>query len=44
MTFDGLLTLTGIYMDALMTTGGMTSVDPAQRQVDQAGFSFWVSR
>lgn len=41
MTFDGLLT--GIYMDALMTMGGMASVDPGQRQVDQAGFSFWVS-
>ncbi len=41
MTFDGLLT--GIYMDALMTMAGMASVEPAQRQVDQAGFSFWVS-
>jgi MFS family permease len=41
MTFHGLLT--GIYMDALMTMAGMASVDPAQRQVDQAGFSFWVS-
>jgi hypothetical protein len=41
MTFDGLLT--GIYMDALMTMAGMASVDPGQRQVDQAGFSFWVS-
>ena len=41
MTFDGLLT--GVYMDALMTMGGMASVDPGQRQVDQAGFSFWVS-
>ncbi len=41
MTFDGLLT--GIYMDALMTMAGMASVDPGQRQIDQAGFSFWVS-
>ena len=41
MTFHGLLT--GIYMDALMAMAGMASVDPAQRQVDQAGFSFWVS-
>ncbi|MGC8627699.1 MAG: MFS transporter [Acidimicrobiales bacterium] len=41
MVFDGLLT--GIYMDALMTMAGMASLDPRQRQVDQAGFSFWVS-
>ena len=41
VTFHGLLA--GIYMDALMTMAGMASVDPAQRQVDQAGFSFWVS-
>ena len=41
MVFDGLLT--GIYMDALMAMAGMASVEPRQRQVDQAGFSFWVS-
>ncbi|MGC8513212.1 MAG: MFS transporter [Acidimicrobiales bacterium] len=41
MTFDGLLT--GVYMDALMTMAGMASIEAAQRQIDQAGFSFWVS-
>jgi len=41
MVFDGLLT--GIFMDALMTIAGMAAVDPAQRQTDQAAFSFWVS-
>lgn len=41
MTLDGLIT--GIYMDALMTMGGMASKDPKQRQIDQSAFSFWVS-
>ncbi|RIV20948.1 MFS transporter [Alicyclobacillaceae bacterium I2511] len=41
MTFDGLVT--GVYMDALMTMGGMASTDPHQRQIDQSAFAFWVS-
>ncbi|MCL4407904.1 MAG: MFS transporter [Thermotogae bacterium] len=41
MTLDGLIT--GIYMDALMTMGGMASKDQKQRQIDQSAFSFWVS-
>jgi len=41
MALDGLIT--GIYMDALMSMGGMASKDPKQRQIDQSAFSFWVS-